>query len=151
MTNSFPQVEFPHILATVVTMVITNEHKMKAWTKLLSVCTHMWETVCWEVDDLLFFIVSEIHQWYTLWKKYISASHSWAILPQCKGLFSVALHYHSGWESLDTEPTQRQQSSWHSHFPGGSFHDFSTNSAPLASQFYVLYTNCEPVLLNVYE
>ena len=30
MRNSFPQVEFPLILATVVIMVITSEHKMKA-------------------------------------------------------------------------------------------------------------------------
>jgi hypothetical protein len=70
------------------------------------------------------FIVSEIHQWYTLWKKYISARHSLAVLPQWQGLFSVALHCHSGWESLDTQPTQKQQSSSCSHFTGGSHHNY---------------------------
>ena len=70
------------------------------------------------------FIVSEIHQWYTLWKKYISASHSRAVLPQCQVLVSVALHCHSGWESLDTQPRERQQSSSCSHFTGGSHHDY---------------------------
>jgi len=70
------------------------------------------------------FIVSEIHQWYTLWKKYISARHSLAVLPQLQGLFSVALHCHSGWESLDTQPTQKQRSSSCSHFTGGSHHNY---------------------------
>ena len=70
------------------------------------------------------FIVSEIHQSYTLWKKYISACHSRSVLPQCQVIVSVALNCHSGWKSLVTQPTQKQQSSSCSHFTGGSHHDY---------------------------
>jgi len=135
--NSFPQGEFPHILATVVTMVITNDHKMTAWTKpfvccVLCVCVYAHAHACacerlcvgkWMIycfhsirNSPVVHIMKEIH-----------FSQSWAVLPQCQGLFSVALHCHSGWEPLDTQQAQRQQSSSYSDFTGGSHHDYSRN------------------------
>jgi hypothetical protein len=153
MRNSFPQVEVSLFLATVVTMVITNEHKMNAWTKLLRVCVcaHAHERQCdgkWMIycfysvrNSPVLYIMKEIYFSQSFLSSTVTVSRTF----QCCTPLSLRLRF--SWYATNTEaakffmlPLYWREPSWLLQY-----RDYSRNSDPLASKFYVSFSNWETV------